>query len=282
MAELDRLLSLVPPPASPVDADVDWTRVEAELGLSLPGDFKEIVRRYGAGRFCDDLSTCAPDLLLEYNQGLPASWGPIRAENPGEFEFPLFPEPGGLVIWGLDSIGGALCWLTEEAPEQWEVVLWKQRDGEFERWDCGAAGFLAAQIERRVAEAEDEGQAFGAPWFTPVRELVYVYVRLSEGRLPYEQRLRILRERLAPTADRGSWAGHEGDRSRQDHFVATEAEWQVTYETAYGHQIRVGYPAADEDRARTEILAAIEAMGCRLLSAQQDGRPVWDLPPGQE
>lgn len=144
MAELDRLLSLVPPPASPVDADVDWTRVEAELGLSLPGDFKEIVRRYGAGRFCDDLSTCAPDLLLEYNQGLPASWGPIRAENPGEFEFPLFPEPGGLVIWGLDSIGGALCWPTEGAPEQWEVVLWKQRDGEFERWDCGAAEFLAA------------------------------------------------------------------------------------------------------------------------------------------
>ncbi|MGP3988684.1 SMI1/KNR4 family protein [Streptomyces sp. 3N207] len=270
---LEKLTSLVPPPAHPVGADADWTQTEAVLGLSLPADFKQVVRLYGAGQFCDELSTCPPERIIEYNQELLTAWGPLREEHSEEFPFPLYPEPGGLLVWGLDSLGGVLCWLTEGKPDEWEVVKWKQRDGEFHEWDCGAAEFLTAQIELRVEEAEEEGEAFDAPWFTPDRDLVYVYVELSEGPLPYAERLGILRERLAPTASRGSWTD---DDAHQDHFVATESDWEVTYETAYGHQIRVGYPLADEERARTEILAAVEAMGCRVLSTHGDS--AWDLP----
>jgi hypothetical protein len=100
-------------------------------------------------------------------------------------------------------------------------------------------------------------------------------VRLTEGEFAYPQRLRILREALAPTADRRSV--ETGDGTRQDHFVVTEAQWKVTYETAYGHQIRVAYPPEHDDRARTEILRAVARMGCQVISAMRiDGTPVWD------
>jgi hypothetical protein len=47
----DRLVSLVPPPAAPVDGTGDWQRVESRLGLALPTAYKELVRRYGVGQF---------------------------------------------------------------------------------------------------------------------------------------------------------------------------------------------------------------------------------------
>ena len=39
VSALDRLMSLIPPPAVPVDGDGDWQRAEATLGLALPADF---------------------------------------------------------------------------------------------------------------------------------------------------------------------------------------------------------------------------------------------------
>jgi hypothetical protein len=55
-----------------------------------------------------------------------------------------------------------------------------------------------------------------------------------EGELPYSERLRILREAGALTADRGCY---EHAHSRQDQLIATALGWPLTYENAYGHQM---------------------------------------------
>ncbi|GAA4234766.1 hypothetical protein GCM10022254_40420 [Actinomadura meridiana] len=88
-----------------------------------------------------------------------------------------------------------------------------------------------------------------------------------EGAPPYEERLRILRQRLAPTSARGGFNGAGGDR--QDHFAATDDEWRLMYETAYGHQIRVAYPPGQDTRVRDALLPAIGAMGCRVMDVRQ-------------
>jgi hypothetical protein len=51
MATIDDLVRLVPRPDSPIDATGDWERVETDLGLELPPDFKMLVHRYGRGQF---------------------------------------------------------------------------------------------------------------------------------------------------------------------------------------------------------------------------------------
>lgn len=64
-----------------------------------------------------------------------------------------------------------------------------------------------------------------APPAPSVGERTHVTIRLNDNNLPYEERLRILRAALAPTADRGAWSR---DGHSQDHFTATDHGWRVT------------------------------------------------------
>ncbi|MGI5352694.1 SMI1/KNR4 family protein [Streptomyces sp. CA-250714] len=164
---IEKLTSLVPPPTAPVRADVDWTETEAALGLSLPAEFKELVRLYGEGQFCDEFDTCSPGRLRIHNQELTAQWRSFREEHPGRFRLPLYPEPSGLLVWGFDNNGGALCWRTEGEPDAWQVVRWLRRDIAFHEWDGGAVEYLTAQIGSLLEEFEEEGEPVEAPWFTP-------------------------------------------------------------------------------------------------------------------
>ncbi|MEV6490990.1 SMI1/KNR4 family protein [Actinoplanes sp. NPDC051633] len=258
----DDLLLRVPPPAAPIDARGDWAAVEAALGCGLPADFKILIERYGRGEFGSLAYAYSP-----FGDGGPsivdeASVVDIeaeeRAEFPSDYRYPLFPEPGGLLVWGGTSNGDRLCWLTEGPPDEWPVIVWTPRGAFYERHDGGAAAYLLTAVD---------------PWFDQPADLDHVYVRLTDGRLGYDERLRILREALAPTADRG---GFRDEDTRQDHFVATDLGWRLTYETAYGHQIRVAYPPEDVVRARETILRTASAMGCHVLSSRRiDGTAVW-------
>ncbi|MGI5290239.1 SMI1/KNR4 family protein [Nonomuraea polychroma] len=265
MTELERLFALVPPPAAPVDTDADWTRVEDALGLSLPREFTEIARRYGRGAFCDEFSCCAPEQMIEENPGRLEDLQLILGDAGADSPHPVYPEPGGLMLWGSDSIGGALCWLTEPAgsPERWKTVYWT-RDDEFEYPEGGVAAVLTGLIEDLLARKRANGADIDGPWFDPYRKDVHVYLQLAEakGAPPYEERLRILRENLAPTSARGSFQGADG--ARQDHFAAAGDQWRLTYETAYGHQVRIAYPPGADTQVRDALLAAIDAMGCRV------------------
>ncbi|MDG4859863.1 hypothetical protein P8605_17175 [Streptomyces sp. T-3] len=139
-------------------------------------------------------------------------------------------------------------------------MIWT-RDDEYERFDCGAAEFLAGWLHGRLTPQLLHHDPELAPWFDAAVPRDHVYLRLGEGHRPYAERLRILRDSLAPTADRGAYDG-----SRQDHFVTTATGWYLTYETAYGHQLRVAFPPADSARARQAVLAAVDRMGCAVRS----------------
>ncbi|GGM67258.1 hypothetical protein GCM10011608_60680 [Micromonospora sonchi] len=46
----------------------------------------------------------------------------------------------------------------------------------------------------------------------------------------------------------------------------------MTYETAYGHQIRVAFPPDDAATARAVITAAAHEMGCTVLATTTHSR----------
>ncbi|MFE6024305.1 SMI1/KNR4 family protein [Streptomyces niveus] len=281
MTTIDDLVRLVPPPAEPLDAAGDWARVEAALERELPADFKALVGRYGRGQFTDFITPLHPfgphDLLIPMARGLLAQESPFRDSHPDLCPYPFHPEPGGLLPWAGTDNGDRLCWLTDGAPDSWTVVAWNPRGSYYSAHDEGAVAFLHGWLTGRIHTPVFGGPVEPTPWFDPFLERVHVYVRLSEGELPYAERLRILREALAPTADRGSYHdeddgddGDDGDDSRQDHFSATALDWRLTYETAYGHQIRVAYPPGDGPRARQALFDAARRMGCEVLSTSAD------------
>ena len=252
-------MRLVPPPAVPIDARGDWDVV----GLALPSDYRALVERYGRGEFNDLWSVFppfGPDTLTDQIAVLEVDRD-VRRDWPADYPYPLYPEPGGLLIWGAGSDGHRLCWLTEGRPDEWPVVVWHVRDGDYELRRAGAAEVLASLV------ADNGGVR---PWFDQPRELTHVYVRLDEGRHSYRKRLKILKDALAPIVDRG------GLKGVQDHFLATPARWRVTYDNGYGHQIRIAFAPADEQRAREAVARAADLMGCAIKSTRRiDGTPVW-------
>jgi len=271
------LASLVPPPDAPVAGDGDWLAVEASLGVRIPADFKDLLQRYGLGQF-DDIALLTPfapadrefaDLVGRAQTLLP-TFAQHREEWPDDFPYPLFPEPGGLLEWATTGNGDSLCWTVSGDPDHWPVVVWNIREGA-ERHNCGAVDFLLGYLSGERA-VELLGPPPPVPWFEPFRVRDEAYIRLSDSDLPYVERLRVLRDALAPTADRRSWV--DGDQ-RQDQFKATELDWLVMYETAYGHQIRLEYPPEDEQRARAEMGTAIRAMGCHVVRVTTRKGDVW-------
>ncbi|MFE3453074.1 SMI1/KNR4 family protein [Nonomuraea sp. NPDC059194] len=276
MTTIDELARLVPPPAEPVDARGDWNEVEAALGLGLPADFKALVERYGRGQFVDFVTPLTPfgahDLLLRHARRL------LDREGGHHGQYPFYPEPGGLLEWAGTDNGDSLCWLTEGEPDQWRVVVWNPRGVAYHAHDVGAVeflhGWLSGRISTRILSDEFVEPS---PWFEPFREREHVTITMSEGELPYDERLRILRDALAPTQDRGAY--DDGDDARQDHFAAVDLGWRLTYETAYGHQLRVAFPPGDDERARVTLFEAARRMGCRVLSTTTHlGEPIWANP----
>lgn len=283
MTTIDDLVRLVPPPIEPVDAAGDWGRVEAGLERELPADFKALVDRYGRGQFADFISPLhpfgTPDLLIPMARRLLEQEGPFRDAYPERCPYSFYPEPGGLLPWAGTDNGDRLGWLTAGEPDSWTVVAWNPRGWYHSAHEQGAVAFLHGWLTGRIHTPVFGGPVEPTPWFDPFRERVHVYVRLSEGKLPYAERLRVLRDALAPTADRGSFNeaeeedgddGMEGDGARQDHFAATDLDWRLTYETAYGHQIRIAYPPGDGRRARDALFDAARRMGCEVLSTSAD------------
>jgi hypothetical protein len=269
VSALDDLVSLVPPPAAPVDAHGDWAAVEAALGLRLPADFQALIARYGLGSFADvtlltpfDTHTGGLLDLVRHARDLRDMFEGHRADWPEDFPHPLYPEPGGLLEWAGTGDGDMLCWLTTGAADTWPVVVWNIREGAH-RYDVGAVELLHGYLGGR-REVELLRQPPAVPWFDPYRERTFVNATLSDSDLPYAERLGILSDLLAPTEDRGSHVDDVLDR-RQDHFKAVTRDWLLMYQSFGRHGFQVACPPADKAEARAVLDAVARAMGCRVL-----------------
>jgi len=260
------LTRLVAPPAKPIDASGDWTVPEIALGVRLPEDYKWLVEIYGWGEFCDFLYLRTPYGASKYNG---VEWQSGRPSGAPErdrkrYPYPLHPSPGGLLVWGTTMDADRLCWLTVGDPQDWPVVVWS-RDGEYETFAMGVAGFIEGWAGGHVtSRLLGDMEPDLLPWFNAFRPRVHRCLRLTEGHLTHPERLRVLREALTPTTDRGSWRSEHGE-SGQDHFATVDTDWLLTYDMSHPHQIRISFPPEDSARVRQRLFDAVQLMGCEVL-----------------
>ena len=166
-AHLARVLGL---PEIRAGAGADWSPVEAQLGVALPGDYKTFVDAYGAGMVDDHLTVCAPGAaqewvdLVQHNDyahvcvrldfagpddyegdwqlGDATRWTPDREDVPSWF------QPGDdLISWGHTGNGDFLFWHVRPgtAPDAWPVVF-KERGPYWEQYRTGFCGTLAGLL----------------------------------------------------------------------------------------------------------------------------------------
>lgn len=62
--------------------------------------------------------------------------------------YALFPEPGGLLVWGVTDNGDEFYWLTEGAPDDWTVVVSSRH--EWWSYDGGALSLLGGLLRREI------------------------------------------------------------------------------------------------------------------------------------
>lgn len=110
--------------------DPDWTTIETSLRLVLPDDYKKLVETFPPGRFQGvvklirpgDHDRSAAEYLGYYERRLEdmRRW---RKDEPLRFPYPIYPESGGLLPWGVSQRGDLFFWLTNsDDPNSWHLV----------------------------------------------------------------------------------------------------------------------------------------------------------------
>jgi hypothetical protein len=130
----------------------DWSAVETALGLQLPDDYKDLISDGIACVFGGELTILSPfdpnPYCNLFRVGSRTGWGLdyLRQNGHAEFEIALFPEPGGLLSWGLDNNGADYLWDTRRAdPSGWTVVVTgRPVDPVVQRYPLGLVPYLDA------------------------------------------------------------------------------------------------------------------------------------------
>jgi hypothetical protein len=184
---LPRLTALMPPPLPPSGAP-PWPQAPGELGFQLPQDYRDFVDVYGGGQIDGRLTVLAPSLhpprpsdpggfagFLAYaTDQVGATFAEIREQDPADNPYPLYPEHGGLLAWGLTQDADYLFWLTEDDdPDRWPVVVWL-RQAEVAQWrpvEVGVGAFLLSIVDGSSDYAADLlGPAEGPRRWTRTRD----------------------------------------------------------------------------------------------------------------
>lgn len=132
----------------PTPKNVDWARVESELGVVLPADFRLLCELYPVFALSDFMYLGAPE------PGAEVAWVQAAHENleiiaewceNADLDVPmyLYPAPGGLLPWGTSNQGDYFLWTTNPAGAQEWIVTVASRNGGWWHYTGGVIQFLA-------------------------------------------------------------------------------------------------------------------------------------------
>lgn len=128
--------------------------MQRRIGVDLPGDYKELADKYplllidkslpvlhpatpepprnrynivnlissaiNHSRFVVDFE---PTELITYTPGIEGGSSQVELLASESIPFPVYPENGGLLVWGLCENGSQCCWLTEGTPDDWTIFV---------------------------------------------------------------------------------------------------------------------------------------------------------------
>lgn len=172
---ITNLVDLVPPPPQPreLGAANEWSKVEAQLGTSLPADYKDLIATYGTGQFNEYLTVFNPFAanehrnLLALKEKILSAYRTSQNMFPDEYPLPTFPTAGGLLPWARSDNGDTFYWITGEEPDTWPVYVIKTNSAQY-RYDLNSITFLLQLLSNSLSPAlydEDWYEDIGHPYF---------------------------------------------------------------------------------------------------------------------
>lgn len=149
------LMKLAPPiDLLSVYTDKDWLRVEQALGTKLPEDYKQYIRYYGLSYVCEFLRVPSPFVIdgdylnLKRFSELQSEAFRITRDKFGTrvVPYPIYPEEGGLLAWGVTDNGDVIYWRTVGDPNSWTIVVNESRSDWYEEFPFGMVEFVVKVI----------------------------------------------------------------------------------------------------------------------------------------
>ncbi|MFF4875454.1 hypothetical protein [Micromonospora sp. NPDC000668] len=158
-----------------------WDQVEAELGVALPTDFKELCRRFVPGMFSGYLTLLRPTDEHDFTPLLSMWAGGRQVEGQSEFGAQIHapygvygPDKGlGLIQWGYDLTEGDYYWLVDRSvePDRWPVVSRTEAGEPWSRFDMSTAEFVYRMLAdpefKPITVADPPRRAFYLPYWAP-------------------------------------------------------------------------------------------------------------------
>ncbi|MEV6791741.1 hypothetical protein AB0M87_07020 [Streptomyces sp. NPDC051320] len=136
----------------PLGLHMDWTRVESELGVSPPEDYKRVCEAFGPGEFSEYLDIlCSneaggPDILVQWRACAETADKRTDAALP----HPLFApynvferqRPAGLIPWAFTQNECEFYWLSDAGdPNEWPIIA-RFLDSDWDRYDMSTSEFV--------------------------------------------------------------------------------------------------------------------------------------------
>ncbi|MGW6442937.1 SMI1/KNR4 family protein [Lentzea sp. NPDC055074] len=127
---VDEIIRLVGQDAGDFRPELDWKRVEREFGVRFPSDYRALMERFPSGCFRESVEVQNPvenaEELAHYRDRNAWQTETYADESNGyldEVPYRMFPEPGGLFLWGHNDAAGTFWWITDsDDPDTWRVA----------------------------------------------------------------------------------------------------------------------------------------------------------------
>ncbi|MEV0842268.1 hypothetical protein AB0I55_22360 [Actinocatenispora sera] len=117
-----------------VRSRIAWSEIEAELGLSLPEDYEELLEGLPPGRFNDQFIDVRHPIFAgssdRFVSGLKEFLGALKEGRDLEkalgdkaaTHLAVYPEAGGILPWGRVEDDWIFAWKTAGEPSKWKSV----------------------------------------------------------------------------------------------------------------------------------------------------------------
>jgi hypothetical protein len=152
----EKLTKILPLPEIPVekpDAE-DWVRLDTEF-CKLPPDFKEFISSFGTGQVDNFLWILNPFSQNKFLNPLSQlelirESFHIAEKDFGEKTPALFPNPEGLLPFGITDNGDTIFFKTIGPSSEWSIVVTSPRDPEKDEFLCGFTEWLTGILTRKL------------------------------------------------------------------------------------------------------------------------------------
>jgi len=158
----------------------DFSAIDANFGLFLPGDYKLLINTHGDGQWQEFWYLLNP---FSRNENLNLLRQASRSETSGSdilsaerfirdrhpYPHPIWPEARGIFPWAVTDNGGRFFWLIDGAPEDWPTIYYPSRDPEFRKLESSTAAIIAGLLSGELPLFEEEfGGETPSPTFEPL------------------------------------------------------------------------------------------------------------------